>query len=74
LTMAGELVVIDTGLFSDALLPSREHIVDAYESDLAGRKLVISFQTAAEVLVRRVVAGLGSEEDPSYGVALRHRS
>lgn len=47
--MAGELVVVDTGLFSDALLPSREHVVDAYERDLAGRKLVISFQTVAEV-------------------------
>ena len=59
MTMTGELVVIDTGLFSDALLPSRDHVVDAYERDLDGRKLVVSFQTVAEVRYGALWRGWG---------------
>lgn len=50
-------VLVDTGVFSAALSPGSANLIEKYGEDLADRKLLISFQTAAEIrygaLVRR---------------------
>lgn len=54
-------VVVDTGVFSDALSPSRESMRALYAQDLVGRKLLISFQTAAEVRYGALWRGWGEQ-------------
>lgn len=43
------MVVVDTGVFSATLVPQAHPLKQAYAADLEGRRLVISFQTVAEL-------------------------
>ena len=43
------IVVVDTGVFSASLSPRRDHVEELYADDLAGKRLLISFQTSAEI-------------------------
>jgi len=53
-------VVVDTGVFSAPLSRKAGGLVDLYRDDLVGRKLLISFQTVAEVRYGALKAGWGS--------------
>jgi len=44
-----DAVVVDTNVFSAALKDSSSELIELYGPDLGGKKLVISFQTAAEM-------------------------
>ena len=44
-----DVVVVDTNVFSAALKASSSGLIELYAPDLDGKKLVISFQTAAEM-------------------------
>lgn len=44
-----DAIVVDTNVFSAALKASSSDLIELYASDLDGKKLVISFQTAAEM-------------------------
>lgn len=54
-------VVVDTSVFSDMLSPSRQGLGALYAQDLAGKMLLISFQTAAEVRYGALWRGWGKE-------------
>jgi len=59
--MIENLAVVDTDVFSVVLAPRRDDIRPLYEEDLIGRKLAISFQTAAELrLAHSLEAGARS--------------
>ena len=54
-------VVVDTGVFSDTLSRSEQGIGSLYWEDLAGKMLLISFQTAAEVRYGAAWGGWGKK-------------
>lgn len=54
-------VVVDTGVFSDALSRSNQGIGKLYAEDLARKLLLISFQTAAEVRYGAAWGGWGKK-------------
>jgi hypothetical protein len=59
LSAAGEFIVVDTGVFSDGLSPSRDDLGVVYAKDLHGKRMLISFQTAAEVRYGGLKRGWG---------------
>lgn len=57
--MNSEPVVVDTNVFSAAL--SRDQLASAYSKHLSGRRLIISFQTVAEMRYGALAAGWGED-------------
>lgn len=57
--MTSESVVVDTNVFSAAL--SRDALARLYDKHLSGRRLVISFQTVAEMRYGALVARWGEQ-------------
>lgn len=44
-----EAVIVDTGIFSASFHQSSSEYADLHDSDVRDRRLIISFQTAAEI-------------------------
>lgn len=61
MTAPSAVAVVDTSVFSDALSPSRDHVGALYAEDLVGKKLLISFQTAAEIRYGALWRGWGEQ-------------
>ncbi len=59
--MIENLAIVDTDVFSAVLAPRRDDIRPLYEEDLIGRKLAISFQTAAELRYGALAGGWGTK-------------
>ena len=54
-------VVVDTGVFGADLSPSTKPLADLYEDVLAGRNILISFVTVAELRYGALRAGWGAK-------------
>ena len=52
-------VVVDTGVFSASLSRKRKSIAAIYERHIAGREIVIAYQTVSEMRFGALVAGWG---------------
>ena len=52
-------VVVDTGVFSASLSRKRKSIAAIYEKHIAGREIVIAYQTVSEMRFGALVAGWG---------------
>lgn len=57
--MPRDIVVVDTNVFSAALAPDRGDLLALYEDEIVGRKIAISFQTAAEMRFGALNGGWG---------------
>jgi len=57
--MKSDSVVVDTNVFSAAL--SQRQLARAYAKHLSGRRLIISFQTVAEMRYGALAAGWGED-------------
>ena len=52
-------VVVDTGVFSASLSRKRKSIAATYEKHIAGREIVVAYQTVSEMRFGALVAGWG---------------
>jgi len=70
--MIENLAIVDTDVFSAVLAPRRNDIRPLYEEDLIGRKLAISFQTAAELRYGALAAGWGTKRTSDLESRIEH--